>query len=807
MFQNYFKVAIRNLFRHKSYTAINVAGLSIGIAASLLLFLVIRYEYSYDTFQKNYSKIHQFVMDDKLTNGEHIYNPGSPFPALQALRAEFPTMKIGTLLSSNGSQITILKNDPSSGIMNPKYITENGLIYADPELFQVLDYKWLKGQPSILAEPNVVVLTRAAAEKYYGSIDAAMGKSLMVDNLTTMQVSGIIETPPANTDFPMETIGSFETYKKIDQPYGYMPDWGFLTSSNVILTRFPDNVTRETVEKKLEAYSARVFEKSNRREYRKTILLPLSDVHFDTRFHNLGDHIISRNTLNILSFIAVLIIVMASINFVNLSTAQAVGRSREVGVRKVLGSSRPQLFRQMMGETGLIVIISIAISLVIAFVAIPFVKNIVSINEELKLISVATLIFLAIVFVAVTFFSGVYPSLVLSGFKPALALKNKITSANVGGISLRRGLVVLQFGISQILVIGTIIAVSQMNYVKNADIGFNKEAVFVMNSTADSALIAKREAFKMAVLQLPGVQSLSYSSDIPSSDNNSASNFGFDLKNDNDFDLFLKFGDEDYFKTYGLQIIAGRALAKTDTLREAVVNETLIAKLGLKKPEDVLGKKIRFGGNIPIPVVGVVKDFKTNSLRESVKPLMISSVPEFYTVTAVKLRSTDIDKASKAIQKTWDRYFPEYANTSEFMDETIDNFYQQENQLSNLYKIFAGLAIFISCLGLYGLVSFLAIQKTKEVGIRKVLGASVGNIVYLFSKEFTILIAVAFCIAAPIGWFMMNKWLEDFQFKISIGAGVFVLAIFLSMMIAWVTVGYKAVKAALANPVKSIRAD
>jgi putative ABC transport system permease protein len=807
MITNYLKIAFRNIVRYKSYSAINIAGLSIGIAASLLLFLIIRYEYSFENFQKNFKNIHQIVTVDHPKSGGEEFTVGNPYPNLPALRAAFPSMKFGALNASFGSQVTVLQNPSPAAVSNPKYIEDNGLIYADPELFAIFQYEWLEGKPAILNEPNVIVLTKATAQRYFGDWKQAMGKSLLIDNGTTVTVSGILENPPANTDFPLQLIGSFETYKNIKSQNGYSDGWGRITSNFNIFTLLPDGVTPASFNKKLEAYSKSHFPESNRRGERKNILHPLSEVHFDTRFENLGDHVISRTTLNVLSFIGILIIIMASINFVNLSTAQAVGRSREVGVRKVLGSSRSQLFSQMMGETAVIVFMSILIAVSIAYFILPYVKNFVTINEPLSIFNVQTALFLVTVFVAVSFLSGVYPALILSGFNPAYVLKNKMTSANVGGISLRRGLVVLQFGISQVLIIGTIIAISQMNYVKNADVGFNKDAVFVINSNSDSALIARQPAFKAALLEVPGVNAVSFSSDVPSSDNNSSTNFAFDMKPDEDFNLYLKFADNDYFKTFGLTVLAGRGFTQSDTMHEAVINETLVHQLGLKSPEEAIGKSIRMGRQSWLPVVGVVKDFKTNSLRENIKPLMITSFKPTYTVSAVKLHSADMARAKTAVLKKWDEYFPEYANTNLFMDESIDNFYKQENQLSGLYKIFAGLAIFISCLGLYGLVSFLAVQKTKEVGIRKVLGASVANIVYLFSKEFTLLIALAFAIAAPVAWYVMSDWLNNFEFKIPISAGVFVLAIVISLLIAWITVGYKALQAALANPVKSIRSE
>ena len=474
----------------------------------------------------------------------------------------------------------------------------------------------------------------------------------------------------------------------------------------------------------------------------------------------------------------------------------------------MLGGTRLQLLWQMMGETAIIVTISIVLAITIALIAVPYLKYFINLKGNLSLFTTSSIIFLVAVALFVTLLSGFYPSLILSGFKPALALKNKINSTSIGGISLRRGLVVLQFTISQVLIIGTIAAISQMNFIRKADLGFQKEAVLVLDGVTDSVVVARQPSFKSELLSIPGIESVSLSSDPPSSENSWSSNFAFNgSSEDEKYEIYRKHGDEDYFKTYGLQLLAGRGFTKSDSSREIVVNETLLQKLGIKNPADIIGKTIKLGGNVWLPIVGVVKDFKNNSLRDNVKPTMISCNNVTYTATAIKIRSSNIPATQQKIQSTWDKYFPEYVNSSSFMDERIAKFYEQEEKLSLLYKIFAGLAIFISCLGLFGLVSFMAVQKTKEVGIRKVLGASVGNIVYLFSKEFTVLIIIAFVIAAPLAWYMMNNWLNNFVYRIPLGAGIFIMAVIASIVIAWLTVGYKAISAALANPVKSLRSE
>ncbi|MEO7961337.1 MAG: FtsX-like permease family protein, partial [Ginsengibacter sp.] len=339
--------------------------------------------------------------------------------------------------------------------------------------------------------------------------------------------------------------------------------------------------------------------------------------------------------------------------------------------------------------------------------------------------------------------------------------------------------------------------------------GFNKEALLLINANSDSVIQTGQASYKEKLLQIPGVKSVSFSSYVPSSDNNSATNFGFDHKPDPVFALFTKFADEDYFKTFGLELIAGRSFDKSDTIHEVVVNETLMKKLGVQNPDDMVGKEIMIKSNSDVwtKITGVVKDFKTNSLKEDIKPLAIAERRKNYQVTAVKLNSANIQKTKASVEGAWNQYFPEYAFTSNFMDENIAEFYRQDQQLSLLYKIFAGIAILISCLGLYGLVSFMAVQRKKEIGVRKVLGASVQNIIYLFSKEFTILILVGFIVAAPVAWYMMDGWLQNFVFRIKISWTIFAVAILVSVFIAWLAVGYKSVKAAIANPVKSLRSE
>ncbi len=808
MIQNYFKIAWRNIVRHKAYSAINISGLTIGIAACLLIFVVVQYELSFDTFQPGYKNIYR-IYTNSNRDGVSTVNPGVSVPGVKTLRSYFPQAKLTGLVSSNGSQITVpaASGNPAD---DKKLIENTGVTFVEPQFFDIFEAHWLSGTPAVLKDPNMAVIDKSTAIKYLGDWKDAVGKTLRMDNLLTLKVAGVVDNAPANSDFPLNVLISYITLKQHGKEYRYRDDWNMLSSSHQIYMEFPANVSASTITRQLIAFSNKQFDNGKRTTGKRYLVAqPLSTLHFDTHIGDtLGDHVTSMATLRTLSFIAVLIIIMASINFINLSTAQSVGRSKEVGIRKVLGSSRGQLVIQVIGETAIIVVTSVLLALVVAKIALPFLKNIANVPDSIGLINAGSILFLVCVAVVVIILSGIYPALVVSGFKPVLALKNKINAASVGGIPLRRALVIAQFAISQLLIIGTVIAVKQMDFVNNADLGFDKEAVLVIPCATDSISLPRMNSFKQQVLALPGISSATFMSDQPSSDNNSATNFYFNhSKKDPGFDVFLKVGDADYFKTFGLRFLAGKGYSVGDTAKEIVINQTLMQKLGIKRPQDALGKTFAFGDNIWHPICGVVEDFKTNSMRDVVKPIAIYPQKVFEGEVAVKIHTGSLAPTAASVQKLWERSYPEYAYTGFFLDENIAKFYNQENQLELIYKIFALIAIFISCLGLYGLVSFMAVQRTKEVGIRKVLGASVASIVYLFSKEFMVLISIAFVIAAPAAWYFMTEWLQSFAYRISMSLWIFMVAIAASLLIGWLTVGYKAIKAALVNPVKSLRSE
>lgn len=801
MIKNYFKTAFRNLLRNKTYAAINITGLAVGIAACLLIFLVIQFETSFDTFHKRKNHIYKVVSEFKSPDGTS-YSPGVPFPVAEALRIDFPQLKKVAAIFNSNRLITVPQEDNKPA----KKFRGAGVFFAEPQFFEMFDFEWLGGDAKqTLSAPNNAILTKETAEKYFGNWKSAVGKSLRFDNKHTFKITGILGNIPPNTDFPLSMVVSYATLKSMNIAKN-LNDWVSTYSQAYCFVELPENLPASQFNSMLADFTR----KHKPAEYVKDglIVQPLHEMHFDDRFGNFNDRTFGRDLITALFLISIFLLVIACVNFINLATAQAVNRSREVGVRKVLGSNRSQLAIQFLSETFLITVFALFVAAGIAVTVLPFLNKLLQIKLRLSFTDNPMLIvFLATVTLLVTVLSGLYPAMVLSRFNPITALKSKVSPKMIGGISLRRGLVVFQFAISQVLIIGTLIVVSQMDYFRNASLGFNKDAILIVPVPSDSVSITKLDYLRNQLQQNSGIQNISFSYASPSDDGNWNSDFKFNKSTKNtDFGANLKWADTAYFSIYGLEFIAGRPYQQTDTIREFVVNETLVRKLGIRNPQDIIGKQLDFwDGELTAPVVGVVKDFHVNSLRDPLSPVVLGSWKANYENVNIKIKPENAKSTLAFIQNLWNRTYPDHVYEQEFLDEKINNFYRQENQLSQLYKIFAGIAIFISCLGLYGLISFMAVQRTKEVGIRKVLGASVGKIVYLFSKEFMLLLIIAFTLAAPISYYIMHQWLQDYAFRIQLGPGFFVLAIFISVAISWITVGYRAIRAALANPVKSLR--
>lgn len=801
MLKNYLKIAFRNLFRNRSNTFINILGLSVGIAACLLIFLVIRFEKSYDNFHKNRDRIYRLVSYLHSSSGTR-YTRAVPFPVTEALRLEYPSLKKVASIFETDGQITLLDGKNKG----QKFEEEKGMFYVEPQFFDIFNFEWLSGNQSLsLTEPNSVVLSKEYAEKYFGNWQDAIGKTIEYNNKYIFKVSGILKDVPKNSDFPLKIVYSFSTLK--NTPFKRaLTDWVSTYGAFNCYSLFPPGLTADSFNNFLEK-----FVKNHKpQEYVKDMIKvqPLSDIHYDSRFGNFGHYVFSRELITALTLIGIFLLVIACVNFINLSTAQAVNRSREVGVRKVLGSSRLQLAFQFIGETFFITLFALLLACVISEIVINYLNELLKLNLSLNFLTdPQLLVFLLFLAIVITALSGFYPAMILSGFNPVSVMKNKISVKTIGGVSLRRGLVVLQFVIAQVMIIAMLVVVSQMNYFKNASLGIDKDSIVQVPFPQDSVSVYKAPTLKNRILQITGVKSVSLSAFSPIDDSHWNSDFKFDnLPTNTDFSADLKWADADYFKTYNMQFVAGRPFRGSDSVKGFVVNETLIRKLGFDDPNKILGEQINlWDGEIVAPIVGVVKDFHSSPLSKEINPVLIASWKDVYDMANIKVSMIDLSSTMQGIKKIWDSTYPKFIYKYTFLDDKINDFYKNEATLSVLYSIFAGIAILISCLGLYGLISFMTIQRTKEVGIRKVLGASARNIVYLFSKEFTLLIVIAFIFASPIAYSIMQGWLDKFAYRINLGFGIFFATIVSSLLVAWLAVGYRAIRAANANPVKSLR--
>jgi len=799
MFRNYLRVAARKITRNKSYTVINIIGLSVGIAACLLIFLIVQFELSFDNYQSKRDRVYRLVKVSETSDGIK-YTSGIPFPIPNGLRSEYPQVeKVAAIYGIGDALIYVLNNH---NLVEKKFKEESGVFYAEPQLFDILDFKWLAGNPkTALSDPSEMVVTRETAEKYFGNWNNAIGKSIKYNNEITFRISGVIENVPTNSNYPIKVLFSYESYRIHN--LNDFNDWGSTSGNHNCLVQ----ISKSAQASKLNIYLSDLIKKHKAPDDVKyeIKIQPLSDVHFDTRFNGSA---FSKELITALSLIAVFLLLIACVNFINLATAQAVNRSREVGVRKVLGSNKRQIVVQFLGETAAITIFAVMAALVLAEVALPFINNLLKINLSLNLTAnPIIIIFLIVITIAVICLSGFYPALILSGINPIEAFKNKISIHTLGGLSLRRSLVVLQFVIAQVLIIGMLVVVSQMDYFKNSSYGFSKDAIVLVPIPTDSLSLKKVDFLKNRLLQQSGITNVSFSAFSPSDNSHWGSEFKFNGSSSvTDYSADLKWADADFFKTYNIRFVGGKSYTQTDSINGLVVNETFARKFGYKNPQEILGKKISFWHDaISAPIVGIVNDFHNRPLSGKINPIVMGCWRDAYSVINIKIRASETKRTLGEIEKIWNETYPDYIYDYQFLDQKIADFYKREDRLSQLYKVFAGIAIFISCLGLYGLVSFMAAQRTKEVGIRKVLGASVPHIIYLFSKEFTILISIAFLIAAPVAYYLMHNWLENFAYRISLGVGLFILSLSISIVVAWITVGYRAIKSATANPIKSLR--
>lgn len=795
----FFKTALRNIRRRKITSLINVGGLSIGITVCVAIFLIIRFENSFDTFHEKRAQIYRIITRFDGSDGIG-YSSGVPVPLIRTLPEAFPQLPaVAGVYGDEQTQIQVLGN---SGSIVKKFKENRGVFFTAPSFFSIFDFKWLHGEPEkCLSDPNTAVLSRSIAEKYFGSWQAAVGKTIMRNNQQVFKITGVLEDPPVNTDFQFKIIASYPTLNSY-----VSTDWTTVNSNTMCYFLMPKNLSPEQMDKMLVPFVKK--HKPADRLSDGHIVQHLSKVHFDAESGNFLARTASVNVLNTLTLVGMFILLIACVNFINLSTAQSISRAKEVGIRKVLGGNQLQLRLQFLAEAGFVVTAAVALSLLLAWLLMPGIGKVLEIPVAFQF-DATLAIFLMCCLVLVSLLSGLYPAFVLSGFNPVKALKAKIEAQSNKGINVRKSLVVLQFVIAQMLIIGTLVVIKQMQYFDTAALGFDKTSVITLPIPSDSAGRSKIDYLKQELKKDPMIQSVSFSFAAPSDDGNWYSDFKFDGSDKNSrFGTNMKLADSDYLTTYSIPLVAGRNYRQSDTANEVVVNEEFVRKLGLTDPGQVLNKKLDFwDGSVIVTVVGVMKDFHTTSLENPIAPVLAGTAKNTYRICNVKLNLSDATSTLSRIEQLWNAAYPSFVFEYRFLDETIANFYRQERQLAKLFRIFSCIAVLLSCLGLYGLASLLAVQKVKEVGIRKVLGATVSQIVMLFSKEFLLLVMVAFLIAAPIAYYFMTGWLQEFTYRTELSWWIFVAAGLLTMVIALATISVHSVKAALQDPVKNLRTE
>jgi putative ABC transport system permease protein len=793
MLKNYFKIAIRNLWKHKVFSFINIMGLTVGMSACFLIFLYVNFELTYDRFHTKADRIYRLVTDIK-TPSETINTNSTSWAFASNIKNDFPEVEAFTRI--NGGSFLVRKGDI-------KFQEEN-TVFADSTFFKVFDFELVRGNPATALKDQLsLVFTEKAAKKYFGDSDP-IGQTLLLsgDGLPAT-VTGVMKDIPENSQIKGDMFVSMTTMTQRFNK-GLDDQWGNFGATTYLLLK--PGTTGEALEKKFPAFlknrAGKLMDEMNM--HYTLFLEPLADVHLlSTRG---SDDAGSMNNVYVFSAVAIFILIIACINFVNLTTARSVERAKEVGIRKVVGAARGLLARQFISESILLCLIAFVFAVVLSAAIIPLFNNLSG-----KIISTGILsnlpfvgaLFLAALIIGVL--AGSYPAMVLSSFEPVVVLKGRFTTS-VKGILLRKGLVTFQFGISIALIIATIVVFTQMNYMRNRDLGFTKDQMLIVNSQGDP----KREAFKESLKGLVGVKSTAASSSVPGGGNPGAyseiENKSGDLQIAN---LDLYFVDFDYISQFNLKIAAGRPFSRefgTDTTQAMVINEAAAKLFGYSSPDQAIGRRFKQWGREG-KIIGVIKDFHFRSLQEVIKPLTMRIEPGGSELVSVKIEGGNTKETLAAVESKWKSIMPDRPFSYYFMDEFFDRQYRSEERFEKLFFNFAILAIFISCLGLLGLASYSTAQRTKEIGVRKVMGASISSIVELLSVDFLKLVLLAFLIASPIAYYGMYKWLEGFAYRTEIHWWIFVAAALLSTLIAFATVSFQSIRAALMNPVKSLRSE
>lgn len=823
MIQNYLKIALRNLVRNKVYSFINILGLAIGVSACLVIFLLVSFELSFENFQPNRERIYRVVSGFKNADGSENQNSGLSAPMPTVIRQELTGIESLTAFHNWYPKIMVPNDKKDQKNLPKTYKTEESdVIICEPQYFQIFQYHWLQGNPkNALKTPNEVVLSDKKAEKYFGKLplEQVMGKQIYYNDSLVATVTGIIKALPKNSDFKFEEFISYKTIESKNWRKQFQLDeWTNTNGSSQAFVKLTKGTSKSNINKQLVKFLDKNLDKKDVWNKGRSLLLqPLSDIHFNAKFKDNFSRQVHLPTLYALMGIAIFLLLIAAINFINLATAQSITRVKEIGVRKVLGSSRKSLILQFMTETFVITFMAVFLSTLFVEPILWAFADFVPKELSFNLFDPQIVGFLVLITIITSLLSGLYPAWIISSYTPVASLKNQVSNGQSRTAFLRKALITFQFTASQVFILGTIIVAIQSKFILNKDMGFKKDAIINFYTSWDEIENGKRDVFLNKLKQIPEIELVSLG-DTPAKNGYSTNRITYNNgKNEIKMDVHRRSVDENYIPMYGLKLIAGRNVTNSDSAKEFIINETYAKALGFKNPAEALGKMLIYSegkGDIKLPIVGVLSDFHLQSLREPIKPLYMMSETKYESAFNVKIKSAGKSSDSfKAIiakmRKAYDEVYPNsnWEFDPKFFDETIAKFYKKEQQFAQILNTATGIAIFISCMGLFGLVSFTTRQRTKEIGIRKVLGATVTQIVQLLSKDFLRLVILGIVIASPIAYWAMNKWLQDFAYRVEISWWIFAVAGIVAIVIALLTVSYQAIKAALANPVKSLRTE
>lgn len=798
MYKNYYKIAWRNLVKKKAYSFINIFGLGLGIACCLLIFMYVQDELSYDNYHSKKDRIYRVTQSDSEDDPFWVWGNA---PVGAALKNDFP--EIEKVVQFSGRADILLTHEDNT-------YQEEGVFFMDSTVFDVFSWKLLKGNPrTALTEPYSIVLTESTARKYFGDRDP-LGQILKGSesagrsNPGEYTVTGIIEDVPHNSHFRFNVLLSMSTFRKA------RPDvfeaWGYVDFYTYFLVN--DKFNEATFKSKIPDFLKR------HREYPESKYViriePLKDVYLGTTAERQPGETGSLSNIYVFSIIGMFILLIAMINFMNLSTARSMERGKEVGIRKSIGADRRSLIYQFLGESLIVVILSTFIALGLVWLAVPHMVGFT--GKELHIESFMTWNTASVlvgIMLLIGLLSGSYPAFVLSRFNPVLILKG-ITTSGAGGGSLRKALVVFQFTLSITLIAGTMIVYFQMSHLLDKDLGFDKEQMLVVDYNYDGEVNAKSEVLKAELDKNPSILSVAFSRSVPGSYFPHA---GTEIEAPDGemrsiaqpiFQVGM-----DFITHFGLKLVAGRTYSRahpSDSSQALIINEATARQYGYTNPADAVGKKFRQWGREGT-VIGVVKDFNFESLHRNIAPLTLPFEPYASRYLSIKVKSENIGETIKAVGEVWRRLVPHRPFLYSFLDDDFNKQYQADFMFRRLFTTFSCLAIFIACLGLLGLATYTAERRTKEIGIRKVLGADLKSIVTLLSKDFLMLVVIAIVLATPLSWYAMNKWLEGFAYRMEIHPWIFILAGCVALFVAVVTISYQSIKSAVMNPVSSLRSE